>query len=100
MVEAALSAHPAVMMAAVVGITDPDCGEYVHAEVVLRAGESVDLEELRKFLAPRLSDNDVPRTIGFAPVAAADTGRQGAAPRRFARPAANGQAGTERRRGG
>lgn len=65
-VEAALSAHPAVMMAAVVGITDPDCGEYVHAEVVLRTGESVDLEELRRFLAPRLSDNDVPRTIGFA----------------------------------
>jgi acyl-CoA synthetase (AMP-forming)/AMP-acid ligase II len=65
-VEAALSAHPAVMMSAVVGITDPDCGEYVHAEVVLRAAETVDIGELMKFLAPRLSDNDMPRTIGFA----------------------------------
>ena len=66
-VEAALSAHPKVMMAAVVGITDPDCGEYVHAEIVLRSGEAVDEQELRKFLAPRLSDNDIPRTIGIAP---------------------------------
>ena len=66
LVEAALSAHPRVLMSAVVGIADPDCGEYVHAEVVLRPGESVDLEELRAFLAPRLSDNDMPRTIAIA----------------------------------
>ena len=66
LVEVALSAHPGVLMAAVVGITDPDCGEYVHAEVVLRPGESVDLEELRRFLAPRLSDNDMPRRIAIA----------------------------------
>jgi acyl-CoA synthetase (AMP-forming)/AMP-acid ligase II len=66
-VESALSAHPAVMMSAVVGIADPDCGEYVHAEVVLRAGESVAIEELQEFLARRLSDNDTPRTIAIAP---------------------------------
>jgi len=65
-VEAALSAHPAVMMSAVVGITDPHCGEYVHAAVVLRAGESVDVEELMRFLRPRLPDNDLPRSIEFA----------------------------------
>ena len=50
------SAHPGVMMSAVVGIADPDCGEYVHAEVVLRPGESVEVEELSAFLAARLSD--------------------------------------------
>jgi acyl-CoA synthetase (AMP-forming)/AMP-acid ligase II len=65
-VEAALSAHPTVMMSAVVGISDPDCGEYVHAEVVLREGAAVDVEELRQFLGPRLSDNDMPRTISIA----------------------------------
>jgi fatty-acyl-CoA synthase len=65
-VEAALSAHPAVMMSAVVGITDRDCGEYVHAEVVLRQGEGIAIEELMGFLRPRLSDNDMPRTISFA----------------------------------
>jgi acyl-CoA synthetase (AMP-forming)/AMP-acid ligase II len=39
----------------------------VHAEIVLRSGESVEIEELRQFLARRLSDNDTPRTIGVAP---------------------------------
>ena len=65
-VEAALSAHPAVMMSAVVGISDPDGGEYVHAEVVLRADGSVDAEVLRQFLSARLADGEVPRTIGIA----------------------------------
>ena len=65
-VEAALSAHPAVMMSAVVGISDPDCGEYVHAEVVLRADGSVDAEALRQFLSARLADDEVPRSIGIA----------------------------------
>ena len=65
-VEAALSAHPKVMMSAVVGIADPDCGEYVHAEVVLREGESVGVEELRDFLIGRVSDINMPRTISIA----------------------------------
>ena len=62
-VESALSAHPSVLMSAVVGVDDPDCGEYVHAEVVLRQGESVALEELRLFLEARLAPHDMPRTI-------------------------------------
>ena len=66
-VEAAIGAHPRVMMAAVVGIADATCGEYVHAEIVLRPGESIDYDELREFLDGRLSDNDLPRTIGIAP---------------------------------
>lgn len=66
-VEAAIGAHPRVMMAAVVGIADATCGEYVHAEIVLRPGESIDYDELRQFLDGRLSDNDLPRTIGIAP---------------------------------
>jgi len=65
-VEAAISAHPKVMMSAVVGIDDPVCGEYVHAEVVLRQGEAVDVEELRNFVAGRLSGNNLPRTISIA----------------------------------
>jgi len=65
-VEAALSAHPKVMMSAVVGISDPDVGEYVHAEVVLRAGETIGVEELRDFLIGRVADINIPRTIGIA----------------------------------
>jgi len=66
-VEAAISAHPKVMMSAAVGIADPGCGEYVHVEVVLRPGESVAVEELREFLQGRLPANDMPRTISIAP---------------------------------
>ncbi len=62
-VESALSAHPSVLMSAVVGVDDPDCGEYVHAEVMLRQGESVALEELRLFLEARLAPHDMPRTM-------------------------------------
>ena len=54
------------MISAVIGVSDPACGESPHAEVVLRAGESVGIEELRAFLAARLSDNDMPVTISFA----------------------------------
>ena len=67
LVEAAISSHPAVMISAVVGIPDPGSGEAVHAEVVLRAGESIDPDELRKFLAEKLSHPDVPGTINIAP---------------------------------
>jgi len=64
-VEAAISAHPRVMMSAAVGISDPDCGEYVHVEVVVRPGESLDVEELRAFLAERLRGHPLPRTISI-----------------------------------
>jgi len=65
-VEGAIMAHPAVMMAAVVGIPDPDCGEAVHAEVVLKIDASIDLDELRKFVGERLMPNDRPATFNIA----------------------------------
>ena len=54
------------MIAAVVGIPDPGCGEAVHAEIVLRSGENIDLDELREFLAERLVANDRPASINIA----------------------------------
>ena len=66
MVEAAIMAHPAVMVAAVVGVPDHGCGEAVHAEIVLRNGESIDLDELHEFLAERLAVNDRPASISIA----------------------------------
>ena len=65
-VEAAIMAHPSVMIAAVVGIPDPACGDAVHAEIVLRSGENIDLGELRDFLAERLLANDRPASINIA----------------------------------
>jgi acyl-CoA synthetase (AMP-forming)/AMP-acid ligase II len=65
-VEAGLTAHPAVMMAAAVGIPDPECGEAVHVEVMLREGEQVSEEELLTFAADRLPANDRPRSVSIA----------------------------------
>ena len=66
-VEAGVTAHPAVMMAAAVGIPDPDCGEAVHVEVMLRNGEKVGEDELLAFAADRLSANDRPSSIRISP---------------------------------
>jgi len=65
-VEAAIMAHPSVMIAAVVGIPDPSCGEAVHAEIVLKGGISLDLDELREFVAERLVANNMPASMNIA----------------------------------
>jgi len=65
LVEAALCAHPKVAMAVVVGIDDPTCGEYVHAEVVMREGETIEIEQLRGFITGRVPTEYLPRTINF-----------------------------------
>jgi len=64
-VEAAIMAHPSVMIAAVVGIPDPSCGEIVHAEIVLKADVKFDLDGLREFLAEKLAVNDRPGSVDF-----------------------------------
>jgi o-succinylbenzoate---CoA ligase len=61
LVEGALSAHPAVADAGVVGLPDPDWGEAVTAFVVLR--ESVDPEELRAWCRERLAPHEVPKRV-------------------------------------
>ncbi len=60
-VEAALLAHPAVAEAGVFGRPDPEWGEAVTAQVVLRA--PADLAELREFAAERLARFKVPKAI-------------------------------------
>lgn len=52
-VEAAVASHPAVELAAVVGVPDPTFGERVCAFVVLRPGASLDLDGLRAHLQAR-----------------------------------------------
>ncbi|PRC91134.1 class I adenylate-forming enzyme family protein [Solimicrobium silvestre] len=64
-VEAALQAHPAVLMAAVVGIPHPEWGESLHAEVVLRQGVSVAAEELIAHSKNRLGAYKAPKTLIF-----------------------------------
>lgn len=64
-VEAALAAHPAVLMAAVVGIPHPEWGEAVHAEVILRQGETVTCEELIAQTRTRLGGYKAPKSLVF-----------------------------------
>jgi acyl-CoA synthetase (AMP-forming)/AMP-acid ligase II len=61
-IEAALHAHPAVLDCAVFGIPDDEWGEAVHAIVQPKVGATIDLDELRAFLEPRLARYKHPRS--------------------------------------
>jgi acyl-CoA synthetase (AMP-forming)/AMP-acid ligase II/thioesterase domain-containing protein/acyl carrier protein len=64
-VDAVLAAHPAVAEAAAFGVVHPTLGEDIVAAVVLRTGETVSEQELRRFAAERLALFKVPRRIFF-----------------------------------
>lgn len=65
-VEEAMRQHPAVLDAAVVGISDARWGEMVAAVVELRPGRSVTEEELRAFARERIAGYKCPKLIRFA----------------------------------
>ncbi|NUU39329.1 class I adenylate-forming enzyme family protein, partial [Pseudomonas sp. C2B4] len=62
-VEATLNTHPAVSMSAVVGIPHDKWGEAVHAEVVLKAGMTVDDQELIALVKERLGGFKAPKSV-------------------------------------
>ena len=62
-VEEALSAHPAVREACVIGVPDAVFGELPHAYVVLQAGAAADPQELRAFVGGRLAEFMVPSEV-------------------------------------
>ena len=64
-VEDALTSHPQVRAAAVIGVPHEAFGEAVHAFVVTQAGAGVTAGELRELVRERLNDLYAPSTIEF-----------------------------------
>jgi fatty-acyl-CoA synthase len=62
-VEQALSAHPAISEAAVVGRPDDRWGEVPVAYVTLRAGQALDQAELQGFMRARLAGFKTPKQV-------------------------------------
>ena len=64
-VEDVLSTHPAVAMASVIGTPDPKWGEAVMAMIVLRAGKSVEAQELMDLVKARKGSTHAPKRVEF-----------------------------------
>ncbi|CAB5016686.1 unannotated protein [freshwater metagenome] len=64
-IENALSLHPAIREAAVVGKPHPDLGEDLVAFVVLEGADEPAIDELREFCRPLIADYKIPRDIRF-----------------------------------
>jgi long-chain acyl-CoA synthetase len=62
-VEAALSDHPGVREACVIGVPDAASGEVPHAYVILQPEAAASPEELRDFVAERLAEFMVPAEV-------------------------------------
>ena len=62
-VEEQLREHPAIAECAVVGVPDSEWGERVAAAVVLREGQTLDLERLRSWAKERLASYKIPSRL-------------------------------------
>jgi fatty-acyl-CoA synthase len=74
-VEQAISAHPAVLECAVVGIPHPHWGERPKAFVTLNVGAAATPDELIAFCRERLARYKCPDAIEFGPLPKTSTGK-------------------------
>ncbi len=64
-VEAALAKHPAILMAAVIGVPDPVLGEKGRAYIVLKEGSTLTADEVKQFCRTRIADYKIPDYVTF-----------------------------------
>jgi long-chain acyl-CoA synthetase len=64
-VEEVIASHPAVVEVGVAGVPDERLGEAVKAWVVLKAGQTVTIDELRAYCKQSLAGYKVPKHIEF-----------------------------------
>ena len=64
-VENAILKHPAVAMCAVIGMPDPQLGERVHAEIVLKPGASATVADITQYCGAILAAYKCPRSVAF-----------------------------------
>ena len=64
-IEDILHAHPAILDASIVGITDREWGEVPVAFVQIRAGQQTTAEELTQFCREQLASYKIPRVWRF-----------------------------------
>jgi len=74
-VEKVLCEHPAVLEAAVIGVSDPKWGETPQAHVVLREGRQATAQELIDFCRSRLAHFKCPKYVVFGPLPKTATGK-------------------------
>lgn len=64
-VENALYTHPAVLEAAVIGVSDAEWGETVKAVVALKGGNNTTEKEIIEFLKGKIAAYKVPKIVEF-----------------------------------
>jgi fatty-acyl-CoA synthase len=74
-VEQAITAHPAVLECAVVGVPHPHWGERPKAFVTLNEGASATAEEIMAFCRGRLAHYKCPDAVEFGPLPKTSTGK-------------------------
>ena len=64
-VEDLLAGHEAIAEAAVFGVEDDEFGQRLKAVVVVREGQALEADELKKFVKANLASYKVPRDVDF-----------------------------------